>query len=263
MAGKFFKLKQKKPIRRKRSGSSRYFIYFIAAMLVVTGFIWGLRSIFTRLSFFEIDHISIEGNLNLETEFLENLAHDFLKQNLYATSKRDILKKYDNIIRIKDISITRIFPNKIRLTIHERSGKFFVKNLEGLVIPIDNDRIILDHEAFYGNENLPVIEIDYPAEAIVVGKKIENEFVEKIFAFCADVEKVYPEFINNISEFYEDKDEIFLVEANLGYRIVFGEDELLDKVKRYKFLEQNRTFERGKIVDLRFKNQLVIRSEVE
>jgi len=28
-------------------------------------------------------------------------------------------------------------------------------------------------------------------------------------------------------------------------------------------LEQNRTFEKGKIIDLRYKNQLVIRSEEE
>ncbi|RLC50469.1 MAG: hypothetical protein DRI23_07020 [Candidatus Cloacimonadota bacterium] len=261
--GKIFSKPKKRYVRRKRTGSSRYFFYFILALSVIFGLVWGIRTIFTKLSMFEIDHIVIKGNENLETEFLENLAQDFMGLNLYATSKKDILQKYENITRIKDISVGRIFPNKIKIGIQERLGKFFVKTLEGEIFPIDVERIVLDNDTFYANENLPIIDIADSTKNIVVGRNIRNDFVEEIFRFCDEVHLYYPEFINNISEFYRANGELYIVEANTGYKIVFGSDELSDKIKRFKFLEQNRTFEKGKIIDLRYKNQLVIRSEEE
>lgn len=260
---KIFAKKRRRSIKRKRSGSSRYFVYFVFAISLILAIFWGMRSIFTHMSFFQIDHISIKGNENLETEFLENLALDFMGLNLYATSKRDILKKYENIIRIKDISVTRIFPNKIKIKVIERTGKFFIKTIDGNIFPIDNDRIALDNDTFYLNENLPIITVNDSSYTINVGHEYKDDFVEKVFAFCAEFQVQYPEFINNISELYEKNNEIYLVEANTGYRIVFGEDELSDKIMKFKVLEQNRTFEQNKIIDLRYKNQLVIRSEEE
>ena len=260
---RLFPKPKKRIVRRKRSGTSRYFVYFIIALTLIFGLIWGVRTIFTKLSFFEIDHIVIKGNENLESEFLENLSRDFMGLNLYDTSKRDILKKYDNIIRIKDISVVRVFPNKIKINIYERTGKFYVKTIEGDIFPIDDERVILDNDAFYANENLPIIDIADSTGIIVIGENIRNDFVEKTFDFCGEFHQQYPEFINNISEFYKKNGELYIVEANTGYRIVFGDNELSDKIKRFKFLEQNRTFEKGKIIDLRYKNQLVIRSEEE
>lgn len=247
-------------MKRKRTGSSRYFVYFIFSVSLLAALFWGVRTLLTKISWFQIEAIQIQGNENLETEFLTNLSLDFLGANLFATSKRDVLQKYENIVRIKDISLTRILPNKIRLNILERKGLFFIRTREGEIFPIADDRIILDNDVFYTEENLPVIITDIPASEISFGTKVENEFLERIFRYYQIVSSQFPDFFKNISELYEDESEIYLVEAGTGYRIVFGEDDLIEKIKKYRFLEQNRSFEKGKIVDLRYKDQLVIRS---
>jgi cell division septal protein FtsQ len=248
---------------RKRTGSSRYFVYFILSISIIAALFFGIRTLFTKLSWFQIEEIQITGKKNLETEFLSNLSKDFIGLNLFATSKRDILQKYENIVRIKDISLKRIFPNKIKLVIQERIGLFYILTEEGDIFPIDDEYIVLDNDVFYAEENLPLIETKISSADVEFGNKIEDEFLSRIFDFYYKVSPEFPDLIRNISEFYQKDGEIYLVEANIGYKIVFGDEELIEKIKKFLFLEQNRSFEKGKIVDLRYKDQLVIRADEE
>ena len=246
---------------RKKTGSSRYFFYFILSAVIIITAYFGVKSLIAKMDMFYINKIEISGNINLETDFLQNLSRDFLGQNLYAVSKKDVLQKYENIVRIDDIKVVKVFPDELRIMVKEKKGIFYLKSKEGELYPIDRNRIVLDNKNFYEHEIIPVIETDIHADNFLFGKKIENDFVERVFTFYDRLIKTDPGFSNHISEFYEDDDDIITVETNVGYRIIFGEDEVEEKLKRYVFLEQNRTFEKGTIVDLRFKNQLVIRSE--
>ena len=246
---------------KKKTGSSRYFFYFIFSTGIIITAYFGVKSLIIKMDMFYISKIEISGNTNLETEFLQNLSRDFLGQNLYAISKKNVLQKYENIVRIDDIKVTKVFPDELRIMVKEKKGIFYLKSKEGELFPIDRNRIVLDNKNFYEHEIIPVIETNIPSDIFLFGEKIENDFVERVFTFYDRLIKTNPEFSNHISEFYKDDDDIIMVETNIGYRIIFGDDEVEEKLKRYVFLEQNRTFEKGTIVDLRFKDQLVIRSE--
>jgi cell division septal protein FtsQ len=246
---------------KKKTGSSRYFFYFIFSTGIIVAAYFGVKSLIIKMDMFYINKIEISGNINLESEFLQNLSRDFLGQNLYAVSKKDVLQKYENIVRIDDIKVIKVFPDELRIMVKEKRGTFYLKSKEGELFPIDRNRIVLDNKNFYEHEIIPVIETEIPSDNFLFGEKIENDFVERVFTFYGRLIKTDPEFSNHISEFYEDDGDIIMVETNVGYRIIFGDDEVEEKLKRYVFLEQNRTFEKGTIVDLRFKNQLVIRSE--
>ncbi len=248
-------------IVKKKTGSSRYFFYFIFSSGIIVASYFGVKSLIIKMDMFYINKIEISGNINLESEFLQNLSRDFLGQNLYAVSKKDVLQKYENILRIDDIKVIKIFPDELRIMVKEKKGIFYLKSKEGEIFPIDRNRIVLDNKNFYEHEIIPVIETDIPSSDFLFGEKIENDFVERVFTFYDRLIKTDPEFSNHISEFYENDGDIVMVETSVGYRIIFGDDEVEEKLKRYVFLEQNRTFEKGTIVDLRFKNQLVIRSE--
>lgn len=248
-------------MKKKRSGSSRYFFFFLVLIVLIYGAYIGINSLFTKLDLFKVKTITISGNENLETDFLKNLCNDFINLNLYSISKKDVLKKYENIVRIDGIKVSRIFPNKLKIEINEKKGEFFFRTENGIIFPIDKNRVVLDNVNFYENEVLPVIGTKIPDDEIIIGQKIENILIEKIFFLRKKFANVDPDFINTISEFYlKDKNLIF-VNANIGYRIVFGDNEIEEKLKKLIFLEQNRTFERGTTIDLRFKDQLVIRSE--
>lgn len=248
---------------RIKTGSSRYFVFFFLVICLLTIIYFSVKGLLAKVDWFHIETISIEGNKNLETEFLSNLSLDFNGQNFYAVSKNDIYIKYSNIVRIKDMKIKKIFPNKIKLEIVERKALFNIKTTEGEIFPVDKEKIVLDNDKFYAEEDLPVICTEVPASDIKFGTQVQDPFLERVFTFYENVYLQFPEFFDNVSEFFPRENEIFIVEAKTGYKIVFGDEEIVDKVKRYEFLEQNRTFEKGKIVDLRFKDQLVIRDEYE
>jgi len=248
-------------MKRKRSGSSRYFIFFVALIVLIYGAYIGINSLFSRLNIFKVKAVKIYGNENLETDFLTSLCNDFINLNLYSISKNDVLKKYENIIRIEDIKVSKIFPNKLKIRINERRGVFFFRTKNGDIYPIDKNRMILDNKNFYNNENLPIIATKISDKEVLIGEVIENEFIENIFSLRDEFAKVDPDFIDSISEFYLKGDNLILVNINTGYKIVLGENEIEKKLRRLVFLEQNRKFEKGSTIDLRFTDQLVIRSE--
>lgn len=248
-------------MKKKRSGSSRYFFFFLVLIVLIYAVYIGINSLFTKLDLFKVKYIKISGNVNLETDFLKNICNDFINMNLYSISKKDVLKKYENIVRIEGIKVSRIFPNKLKIEISEKRGVFFLRTERGIIFPIDKNRVVLDNVNFYENEVLPVIGTKIPDAEIIIGKRIENILIEKIFFLREKFANVDPDFINSISEFYLKDENLIFVNANIGYRIVLGENEIEEKLKRLIFLEQNRTFEKGTIIDLRFKDQLVISSE--
>ncbi|HPR18464.1 MAG TPA: FtsQ-type POTRA domain-containing protein [Candidatus Cloacimonadota bacterium] len=248
-------------MKRKRTGSSRYFVFFFFAVCLLILLYFGFQALFTKLDWFRIESVVVQGNQNLESEFLQNLSLDFIGQNLYAVRKEDIKMKYENIVRIKDIGITKVFPNKIKIFIEERKGLFNIKTTDGEIFPIDTEMVVLDNDNFYPDEVLPVIVTALPTDAIQFGQKAEDPFLKHVYDFYAQVAPQFPDLFQDISEIYEKNGDIFLVEASVGYKIVFGDEEIIDKVKRYEFLEQNRSFEKGKVIDLRYKDQLVIRAE--
>jgi hypothetical protein len=145
--------------------------------------------------------------------------------------------------------------------ISEKKGEFHFLTERGNIFPIDKNRVVLDNVNFYENEALPVIGTRIADADIIIGQKIQNDLIEKVFVLREKFDSVNPDFISSISEFYLKGENLIFVNSNVGYRIVFGDDEIEEKLKKLIFLEQNRTFEKGTTIDLRFKDQLVIRSE--
>ncbi|MCD6176226.1 MAG: hypothetical protein J7K29_00140, partial [Candidatus Cloacimonetes bacterium] len=60
-------------MKKKRSGSSRYFLFFIVLILLIYGTYIGINNLFTKLDIFKVESIVINGNENLETDFLKNI----------------------------------------------------------------------------------------------------------------------------------------------------------------------------------------------
>ena len=248
-------------MKRKKRGSSRfYLLYIFIVFLLAIGFL-GVRALFQKLSYFDIRSISVSGNINLEKDFLVSFVKEYLGSNLYRVSKMEIEKKYENIIRIKSLKVKKIFPNKLKIVIRERVGEFFLKTVEGELFPVDSEKTVLDNENFYEKENLPLIDTNIKRDSLWFGEIVGNEFVDSVYSLCHRIKAVNSDFLDDISEIYQEDGDIYFIEMERGYKIVFGEDNLEDKLNQFTLLEENRTFEKGTIVDLRFKNILIVRAE--
>jgi len=248
-------------LKKKRHGSSRYYFLYIFMIMIMIVIVTGVRMLIIKVSFFEISEIKISGNYNIKEEFLKNLSQDCLGKNLYEISKNEIRSRYENLVRIKNVKVNRIFPDKLKITIFERLGVFYLKTKEGILFPLDIEKIVLDNDNFYSAEILPIIETDLMNENIVYGEIIEHDFVDRVYDFYEEIKLEDKEFIDKISEFYLENGKFCMIEANIGYKIIFGEDKIKNKLLRFNFLEKNRGFEKGNIVDLRFDKQLIVSRE--
>ncbi len=248
-------------MKHVRNGSSRYFFYLLFGLLIIFGIYSGIKAIITKWDLFTVKEIEIVGNENLETEFLRNLSQDCLNKNLYALTKAEIFQKYENIPRMKKIKISRILPDKLKIKIEEKVAKFYIRSKEGEICPISKEREILDNNFSYA-EDLPIITTDISAKYLKIGAKIDNPFVKKIFELEKIIRTHDEIFADQISEYVIKNNTLNLINANNGHRIIFGEDEeICYQLQKYRKIEDNRPYHTGQIIDLRFSDKLVIKTE--
>ncbi len=244
---------------RKKRGISRFILLSIAILILAYSIWSGMILVLKRMDLFKIKRIEIVGNKNLDSNFLKNLSKEFIGKNLFEISHSDILIKYDNIIRVKKVEIRKKLPDTISIRIIERIGILYVKTLEGDFFPIDDEKIVLDKADFYFSEDLPVISLSLNKDYLKLGEKIKDDQLNKIINLYKKIQKIDPVFLTNISEFYITDNDVYFVDSQNGCRVILGEDELDSKIKRFLFLRSNKGFERNSIVDLRFKNQIIVR----
>jgi len=248
---------------KKKSGSSRYFVLLIFLFSILFFGVQGLNRLFRNLDYFNIEKIEIVGNQILETDFLLNISLDLMGKNILSVSKREITAKYENISRIKRMRIKKILPRKLLIKFEERNAIFLVKTLSGQLFPVDGEGVYLDNLNFDIREVLPIVNTQLRSENVISGTSSEDNFLLEVIDLHYEIRNTDNDFFEKISEIYENNGEICLIEMENGFQIILGKGNIADKINRYNFVEQNRKFEKNSIVDLRFKDKLIVRSEDE
>ena len=131
------KKKQKKPEKKKSLK-----IVKVAVFLIILS----IGLVFLCLSpIFNIKEIIVEKNEKVSSEELKELSGIGESNNLFTISKKEIREKIGKNPYIGDIKINRVFPNKIKLVVKERTPDFLVQYNEGEYIYIDDNGYILEH----------------------------------------------------------------------------------------------------------------------
>ncbi len=246
--------------RKKRRGNSRYILLFIGICLLALSILWGFHHIIQKMSIFNVSRIVIAGNINLEEEFLKEIATEFIGTNLYSVPLKTVMSKYDTVPRVKKMNVRRVFPNRLKLIIQERESYMYLKTEDGSLIPIDEQYTVLDKKNSYLLEDLPIIHTNYRSADFTPGTMVEDEKIVFIF----EVHNLFKESKideNLISEYYIEDDDLHIIELNTGSEICFGNDKFPEKIEKLAFVWENFGFENKQRVDLRFKDQVVMRSE--
>lgn len=247
-----------KPKIKKRRGISRYIVTYLLIFLSLPVLYLAARFAASRVDYFTIERIEIVGNVNLNSSFLEEMSSGFIGMNLYSISKQNISLKYENIVRVKDTKIGRVLPDKLRIKIIERIGYLYIKTIEGYLIPIDREMIVLDSNGSYISEDLPVVDTDLSIDALSTGSVLENEFIEQVMLVHSAIERsrIDPD---SISEYYRVDNDLFFIEAKTGARICLGAEDYEDRLSKLEFVWENVGIETHRKIDLRFNNQVVLK----
>ena len=117
--------------RRKKRGSTRYLFFFVLISLTATG-LWNLTTYFLKdIDAFNIKKIEVVGYKNLDPSFLESLSDEFIGVNIFKVKKQNFIRKYENIVRVKRVSVSRRLPSTMMIEITERLGILYVKATNG------------------------------------------------------------------------------------------------------------------------------------
>jgi len=248
---------------RKRRGNSRFLIFFILILCVLSSLAYVTYLELCKAEWLNIDRIAITNNENVAAATLNSLLQDYYGRNLVDISADEIKDRLQSIKRIEKVGISRAYPNMLRVKIFEKKGFVYVKSIEGDLFPIDNTGMILEYSAHPSSEDLPIVHTLYSSTDLHIGNVVKDKFIEKVFELHLSIMKEYPDFCKSISEYYLDNNSVVIVDINNGARILINKEDLKNQLRRYRFVQENGDINKSSVFDLRFKNQVVVRAEVQ
>ncbi len=231
-----------------------YTIVGIAVFAVLT-FVWIKVS---QSRFFDIKKIEFSGYYNLEKEFLEGKTSHLLDENIFSVSQKEVSDIFDGFPIMKDLKVSKWFSN-LSIEVIERKGKFYLKDSEGDLHVLSDDKMIISNSNFQSNEIYPVIASDVKPDLCQIGKLINDAFVDTVFFYDKKLSQIDKEFCKNVSEFYEKDGNFYVYDAFSNCRFILCEDNLRNQLILALGVVNNRTIAVGTILDLRFKEIIVIR----
>ncbi len=124
--------------KRKTKKTFRARPLLILLLLVVVGAAAGL--LFSPV--FRVSTVWCEGNQRIEQETILEAAQVKIGGNLFLQRMPKIKRRVQNIPMIEDVRIHRVFPDKIRITVTERTPAAYLHNDQKLIVLDLTGRVI-------------------------------------------------------------------------------------------------------------------------
>ncbi|MCK9556753.1 MAG: FtsQ-type POTRA domain-containing protein [Candidatus Cloacimonetes bacterium] len=245
---------------RKRRGNSRYYLYFSLCMLAVMAVGYGCWYALRHLPFFEVDQIIVEGNTAVPDSLIISQCESYVGMNLFRVPKKEIKNKLGKISRIKSLKVKRHLLSTIEIQINERKGILYVKSFEGDLYPIDTEAIVLERYGKVYQEDIPIYSSYYTDNQLKAGVKLAKPDLNRILKTHLMIMQQAPDYLPIISEYYMIDNTINIIDARYGTRIIPGETDFSDQLRRYQFVQDNGNISRRSVVDLRYDNQVVVKA---
>jgi cell division protein FtsQ len=166
---------------RKRRSIKRKFILFlkiIAILLLLGGLVFGFNYLYNS-KYFKIKTVIVTGNSHYSSGQIIKAADVAVGANIFEINKKNIEDKLTaELTWISSISLRKVFPDKIEISITERKpyirlvygGKYFILDKEAVVL----DEISVDQSSLYSGYLLVNNGIKFYPE---IGEKIAKKSI--------------------------------------------------------------------------------------
>jgi len=219
----------------------RQYIIYIIIFIVIYGLFFS--------NFFRIKYIEVAGNQAINTTEIENLIWQsvdkhilllFNRSNFWLLSTNYLLDNIAQQYSFEDITITKKFPNTLRLQIIERLGRL-VWQTNDMYYVLDAKGIItrqLQELHLIQKTNIPVV-VDRANTEILIGDRVMSI---ELSSSIIEASEVYdqlitkPELAFDYFEVNEDRDTLYKIITKSGLEIHLNNSspaqEQLTKLKR-------------------------------
>lgn len=204
--------------------------------------------------------LKVTGDNNFNNEDI--VAFDFGdKSNLFKINLKTFKENIESKPHIKDSKIFRSFPSKIEIILVERNPIAVILSDNFLII--DSDNISLPYVNF--DLTLPVLtNFKDDSDLFVFGEEVQSPSIKTAVRILDQLYKEYSDIYFSISEVsFNENEEFDIILKNGKTRILLGKNDLDLRIKKLnsfkKNIEKYDTLENYKSVDLRYKNQVVVK----
>ena len=142
-------------------------------MIIIGGFVFAFVS-----PIFNINEITVKNNNQIATETIISLSELQKDQNIFRFSRNKIEDQIRTNPYIESVTVKRKIPNRIEITVEERTKNYNVEFLNGYAY-INNQGYIL--EISEQKLDMPVIQgVSTEEEQIVAGNRLNSDDLEKL-----------------------------------------------------------------------------------
>lgn len=205
------------------------FVLLIMALIVIILFI--LQS-----NYFIINEIKINGNVYLTTNDIITPLQKMKDDNIIYMNTKKLKSKIVEDIRVKEVDIKRVYPDKIEINILERNPVGIIY-IDDEVLIVDNDLNIFAYENEITDKKMPIITFN-------------EENKEKISNVLKILENT--QLYDLVSEIYEDNENKIMFALDSGVKIIVNEEISENKIENAMKILKKEKDSNLEYVDLRF-----------
>lgn len=263
----------------QRIKSAVFSVFKLATLLsifyfIVVGGYEGYKYVMAS-PYFDISDITIDGNINLKRDDILSSANIKIGQNIFSVSIEDVYKRLKGSPWIKDASVKKEMPDRLKIEINERKPAAVLKSNE--LYLIDGEGVVLAKLNGESDRGFPVIvkPMDLKYE---IGDRVNSEDVFigiNIWGRLQGVELYhgglsFKESITTIEPLSSDKAKINL--RNTNTYIVISDEDFDKKFQHLQVvmnsLNENAPLLKGKnteevmeldYIDLSFRDKVIVK----
>jgi len=245
---------------RKRRGNSRYYLFFFVSIIFIVLIGFAAWYALTHMNIFTLEKVTVAGNTSIPDSLVIKITKPYIGTNLISIRSSEVKAKLSSISRIKEVKLRKKLMHTLHLQITERKGLIYIKSVEGDLYPIDADCVVLASCSPIYMEDLPIYDSYLTNSQLQSGKKLKNAKLSRILEIHQLIAIDAPDFLANVSEYYFIDNTVNIIDAKHGTRIIPSDDDLAKQLSRYQFVQDNGNINKRSVVDLRFKNQVVVKA---
>jgi len=271
----FLRTQKRVPVRRspipKKAASQLRIAGVIAAVVVVCGgltawaYSYGMTSWRFRIQ--SSDSVEITGVRNASRAHVMEVAGADIGRNIFFVPLDERKKQLEQIPWVEEASVMRLLPNRIAVTIRERTPVAFAQ-IGSRISLIDANGVVMgmpaDRKTKYSFPVIRGITETEPLSSRAAAMKIYNRLVSELGATDGESAAANsPNYVKQLSEVDLSDPENVKVTANDpgGTMVVhLGKEDFLPRYKLYvaHIAEWRQQFQNVQSVDLRYEGQVVV-----
>ena len=233
-------------------------VFIVGGLIVASMYLYNYLPTANR---FAIETVELAGLSRVDSAALERLVGDLHGQNILLAPLDAVEARLEAQPRIASVECRRVLPNRVIYSITERepvalvyTDRFFEIDAAGMVMAGDSYTGLLD---------LPTI-TGVARDDIRPGRRCDDPMVRgalEALRVCRDLGE---EFAGNISELRASQTGISIRSLRDDCVLLLGDGDYERRLRKFFMLREElaRREEPRKLIDLRFDNQVVLRSEL-